>query len=54
MRCWSRQLTGGAPEHLEMHHSAVFDVAPLTLNMAHEALIFDNLPQLVQVRIFIL
>ena len=49
LRCSSRRLAARIPEPLEMHHSAVLEATTSTLNVAHEALLLINLPQLEQV-----
>ena len=42
VRCWSRQLTGGAPEPLEMHRSTILEAATSATNAAHETVLFEH------------
>ena len=49
MRCWSRQLTDGAPEPLEMHHSSVLEAATSVINVVHETLLIEHIAPLEQV-----
>ena len=44
----STDQTGGAPEALEMHHSAVLEAATFASNVDHEALLFVDFTSLEQ------